>query len=480
MSKIFPSPQAGQVRLLALVSLAYLSACAPLPSVESHEGLKPANAWATAESFKADESAWPEDGWWKAYGDAQLNTLIDDALKGAPNLQIAQARLRQAAAVINITDSATGPQLSANASATEEKQSYNYLMPRSSTPQGWNDYGRATLDFSWEMDFWGRNRSALSAAISEHMAAQAEVAQARLILTTSIANAYAELAREYAARETAESALDVRSKTAHLFHERKDNGMETLGSVRQADARQASAEGDLLQIDEQIALQRNRLAALAGLGPDRGLHIGKPSIQLDHIPGLPKNLALDLLGRRPDVIASRMRAEAAAKRVDVTKADFYPNVNLQAFIGFQSLELDRLFKSGSQVGSIGPAVSLPIFNSGRLKAQYRNAYAVYDEAVAQYNQTVTQALNEVADATTSRRALGAELDRSMAAVEAAREAWEVARQRYQGGLSSYLDVLSAEDVLLGNLRSLSDLQSRAFTLDVALVRALGGGYPSAS
>lgn len=404
---------------------------------------------------------------------------MGEAIKDSPNLQLAQARLRQAEAVIKVTDAASGPQLTANASATEEKQSYNYLMPRSATPQGWNDYGRITMDFSWEIDFWGRNRAALAAAVSEHAAAQAEAAQARLVLTTSIASAYAELTREYAARRTAQSALEVRSKTATLFHERQSQGMETLGSVRQADARQATAEGDLLQIDEQIALQRNRLAALMGAGPDRGLAITPPSIQLQQAPGLPKNLSLDLLGRRPDVVAAKLRAQAAAKRVDVAEAEFYPNVNLQAFIGFQSLNLDKLFKSGSQVGSVGPAISLPIFNSGRLKAQYKSSAAAYEQSVAEYNQAVTQALNEVADATVSRRALGGQLDRSQAAVDAARQAWEVARNRYQGGLSSYLDVLSAEDILLGNMRSLSDLQSRAFTLDVALVRALGGGYQAA-
>ena len=124
----------------------------------------------------------------------------------------------------------------------------------------------------------------------------------------------------------------------------------------------------------------------------------------------------------------------------------------------------------------GPAISLPIFNSGRLKAQYKGRRADYDEAVANYEATVTQALHDVADASVSQRALGRQLERGNAAVDAAREAWQIARNRYDGGLSNYLDVLSAEDSLLANLRSLTDLQSRAFSLDVALVRALGGGY----
>ncbi|GAB2892998.1 multidrug efflux MFS transporter outer membrane subunit VceC [Uliginosibacterium flavum] len=461
---------------LALMAVLTLGACAQVPEMGAQPQIKPASAWSATQTQGASVRQWPAENWFQSYGDAQLDALIAEAVSSAPSLRVAEARLHRADAGVQTSNAASGPQLSANASASEAKQSYNYLTPRSMSPVGWNDYGRMTLDFSWELDFWGRNRAALAAATSDREAAVADAAQARLVLGTSIASAYAELARLFAARDTAAAAGEVRSKTASLFHERFDNGMETLGSVRQADARQASAEGDLLAVNEQIALQRNRLAALMGAGPDRGLAITRPAIRLDQAPGLPERLALDLLGRRPDVVASRLRAEAAAKRIDAAQAEFYPNVNLSAFIGAQSLGLDKLFKSGSDIGSAGPAISLPIFSSGRLKAQYKGRRADYDEAVANYEATVTQALHDVADASVSQRALGRQLERGNAAVDAAREAWQIARNRYDGGLSNYLDVLSAEDSLLANLRSLTDLQSRAFSLDVALVRALGGGY----
>jgi outer membrane protein TolC len=147
-----------------------------------------------------------------------------------------------------------------------------------------------------------------------------------------------------------------------------------------------------------------------------------------------------------------------------------------AFVGGQSLGLDMLTKGGSGIAGIGPAVSLPIFDGGRLRAQLRGADAEHAQAVAEYNRAVVQALQEVADAATSQRALGGQIDRIDEAVEAAREAWRIQNNRYQGGLSNYLDVLSAEDTLLSNLRAQSDLQSRSFALDVALARALGGGY----
>jgi NodT family efflux transporter outer membrane factor (OMF) lipoprotein len=350
------------------------------------------------------------------------------------------------------------------------------LTPRGATPEGWRDYGRATLDFSWEIDFWGKNRAALAAATSEANAALADAAQARITLATSIASSYAELARLHAALDTANAALEVRTKTAELFRQRYQNGLETLGSVRQVESRRASAAADVLALEEQLGLQRNRIAALMGAGPDRGLAIARPTVALAQPFGLPAKLPAELLGRRPDIAAARMRAEAADKRIDQARASFYPNVNLAAFIGVQSLGLGALTKAGSSIGSIGPAISLPIFDGGRLRGNLRVSEAEYAEAVANYDAAVVRALQDVADAVASQKWLGGQLDRTNESVDAARESWRIQNNRYAGGLATYLDVLSAEDSLLSNLRVQSDLQSRAFTLDVALVRALGGGY----
>lgn len=480
MSSLPYSPAAARffqpLGILALSSLLGLAACAQLPQTAPLSQIKPAGDWSADQSLAGPARQWPQERWWNAYGDAQLDRLIEEALVGAPSLRAAAARLQRAEAGIQSSRAASAPQLSANASVSEAKQSYNYLTPKSMSPQGWNDYGRATLDFSWELDFWGKNRAAVAAATSEREAVAADAAQAALLLSSSIASGYAELARLHAVRDTAAAAREVRAKTARLFQERHENGLETLGSVRGAEARQAAAEGDLLAADEAIALQRNALAALMGAGPDRGLAIARPTIRLDRAPGLPAQLALDLLGRRPDVVAARLRAETAVRRIDSARAEFYPNVNLSAFVGVQALGLDQLFKSGSDIGSVGPAISLPIFNGGRLQAQYKSRHADYEESVANYDATVSQALHEVADAAVSQRSLRPRLERGEAAFEAAKQAWQVARNRYDGGLSNYLDVLSAEDAMLGNLRSLTDLQSRAFSLDVALVRALGGGY----
>jgi NodT family efflux transporter outer membrane factor (OMF) lipoprotein len=462
--------------LVSLLGAAVFTACASLPGGSPRPASQPKASLAATRSFAAPLGEWPAAGWWKHYGDPQLDALIEEALAGSPSIAIADARLRRARSSQDSARGALAPQLAANSAATLQEHSDNYLTPREMTPQGWDDYGRASLDFSWELDFWGKNRAALASATSEAVAASADADQARLTLSTGIAASYAELARLYSALDTATASKDLRSKTAVLFAQRFDNGLETRGSVRQADARRAGGDAEVLSIEEQISLQKNRLAALLGAGPDRGMAIARPRVDFTRAFGLPATLSADLIGRRPDLIAARLRAEAAAKRIHAARAQFYPNVNLSGFIGLQSAGLEMLKESGSGIGSVGPAISLPIFNGGRLRAQLRGNEAEYAEAAANYDKVLAQALQEVADASVSQRALGPQLERVDAAVEAAREAWRVQNNRYEGGLATYLDVLTAEDYLLTNLRTQSDLRSRSMALDVALNRALGGGY----
>ena len=476
-----PSPAVHRVSrpLTVLCAALALAGCAQLPEMGKLSQARTAEAFQSQASLTAPAADWPSEQWWTAYGDAQLDALIDEAMRDAPDLSAASARLRQADAVMQMTGSSLKPQLSANAAVTGDKLSYNFLTPRDMTPSGWNDYGRLSLDFRWELDFWGKNRAALAAATSQWEAGRAELAQTRLLLAAGIAANYAELSRLHANRDTAAQAVAIRQKTAQLFAERFANGLETRGSQRDADARRAMAEGALLAVDEQIALQRNRLAALLGAGPDRGLSITSPRLKLARGFGLPAELAVNLLGRRPDVVAARLQAEAQASRIEQKKAEFYPNINLSAFVGVQSLGLDLLSKSGSSMGSVGPAISLPIFSGGRLQGQLRGAHADYDQAVANYNATVAHALREVADNAVSQKSLGQRLLKAQEAVEAAKEAHRVARKRYEGGLANYLEVLSAEDSLLNGLNAQTNLSALSFALDIGLQRALGGGYRAA-
>jgi len=465
-----------RLTLLFAFSLGLASGCAQIPRLDPPAAMRKIDDFGSSNAFAAPVAAWPGDQWWRAYGDPQLDALIEEALHNAPELDLAQARLEAAAAQVQGAGATRLPEVTASAEIAEAKQSYDFLVPRQALPKGWNGYGAATLNMSYEIDFWGKNRAVLAAAVSEQRAAEVEIAQTRLILSTSVASAYAGLLHLYTLRDNAADTLALRMQTVALFRQRHQFGLETLASVRQVEARQAAAKGDLLAIDERIGLQSNAIAALLGAGPDRGLEITRPKVAWAGSQGLPSNLSLDLLGRRPDIVAARLRTEAAAHRIDQRKAGFYPSVNLLAFAGFQSVGIDNLFKSASQSGAAGPAISLPIFNTDRLQGQFKGARAEYDAAVATYNGTLSTALREVADATTSRKSLGEELAAARAAVEAAAEAHQIVSSRYEGALATYLDVLSAEDSLISARRSEAELETRALILDVSLVRALGGGF----
>ena len=399
-----------------LLAATALSACAGLPSADPGRPMKTAASFALTQSVAGPSRDWPADAWWQAYGDAQLDALMAEALSGSPSLALAEARVRKAASVADLAHAKDLPGLTATASAEQMKQSYNLGIPPQFVPQGYNWYGRAALDFSWELDFWGKNRAAVAAATSDTRAAQADAAEARLMLSTNVAAAYADLARLYAERDVADRAQAVQAETARLVADRVRNGLDTLGEQRQAEANPLQAKADLEAIDEQIALTRNRLAALLGAGPDRGLAIARPTVAGLKPLGVPSRLAADLVGRRPDVAAARWRAEAAVGRVAGARAAFYPDINLTGFIGLQSLHLSQLTASGSDVGAFGPALSLPIFEGGRLRAGLKGAEADRDAAVASYDATLTEAFHQIADVLASGRALQTQLADSRAAL----------------------------------------------------------------
>lgn len=455
-----------------------LASCAALPPPSPTRQANAPEHYATERAFAAAKNDWPTDRWWRSYGDPQLDALIDEALAGSPDLAQALARVRKSEALTRQAGAASLPQLSADAAIDESKLSYHNGIPPQFTPRGYNDTGRLALDFNWELDFWGRNRAAVAAAASETRAATAEAAQARLVLATSVANAYADLARLYAERDVALRTLAAREETLGLVRRRTAHGLDTQQTLQQALAGPPSAKGEIDALEEQIAQTRNRLAALLGEGPDRGLAIERPPTAGLKAFGLPERLAVDLIGRRPDVTAARWRAQAADKRVREAKAAFYPNINLAAYVGVQALNLRQLTIPGSDIGSIGPALSLPILDGGRLRADLSGAEADRDAAVAAYDGAVSEALRQVADAAVSERSLAVQLPEAHAALNADETAWRMARLRYDGGLSDYQTVLLAEQAVLGQRRVVADLENRAFVLDIALVRALGGGFAS--
>lgn len=450
-----------------------------LPENAALESVKPISAYASDNSLApAAAAAWPADDWWQGYGDPELAKLIGEGLTGASDMRIAEARVALAYAGVGASRASLLPTVAGSAEADSERQSYNYLIGENFVPKGWNDAGLASLSLDWEIDFWGKNRAALAAAKGKAAAAEAEAAAARLALSTGIADVYGGLAALYAERDSTVSAINVRKQTLSLMADRYGKGLENEGALERSRAAEAGAEAELAQIDEQIGLVRNQLAALVGAGPDRGLAIARPKVKGGRFIGVPQNLPVELVGRRPDIVAARATAEAGLKEIDAAKAAYYPNVNLAAMIGKQALGLNLITETGSTLGSVGPAISLPIFEGGRLRAGERAAVSQYEIAVASYDKTLTEALHQVADAVVSKRQLARQLASVRRSSAAAEKAWRVVSDRYEGGLATYLEVLTAEDALISARRATAALQARAFTLDIAMVRALGGGFRS--
>ncbi len=457
---------------------ATLSACAP--DLGPSPTLKPLANYASAQSLAAPSTDWPTDTWWTAYNDPTLNALETQALSGAPDLAIAAARVRQAQATVEQANGYRLPTLGVSASSQTTKQSLNEGFPtlfKSFIPAGYHTQTRAAADLNWNLDFFGAERNRAKAADSALLAARAELAAARLQLSTTVAGAYAELARLYADRDAAAEAVRIRGATLDLVGRRLANGLETRGELAQAQGGVPQSQQEVDALDRAIVVQRHAMAALLGLGPDDGLKIPRPIALGARAFGLPATVQVDLVGRRPDLTAARLRVQAAARRVKGAKADYYPNISLSGDYGLASLGIDKFIQTpDSIIGAIGPALRLPIFNRSQLNAAYRGRRGEYDEAVATYDKTLSNALRDVADAAAGVKSLQTELADARSALASSEEAYRISKLRYTGGLSPYLNVLTAETALIVQRRAVADLEGQAAGLDVTLVRSLGGGY----
>ncbi|HTU10787.1 MAG TPA: efflux transporter outer membrane subunit [Allosphingosinicella sp.] len=475
-------PRAARLcRALLLVPVLLSSAaCLSVPNLGERPQLRSPETVDTQidAPVAAPEAGWPDAAWWENYGDAQLSALIEAALAGSPTMDEAAARVRRAEAGAQQAGARLRPELTGNASGGIAQQSTGSIdLPSGiDLPHQWHDNANVSLSLSYDLDLWGRNRAALRAALSDTEAARADLAQARLTLSTGIASAYGDLARLAAVRATAEAYLRIRGETLRTMQAREGQGLENRGAVMRAEAGRAGAASDLAAIDEQIALTRNRIAALAGDGPARGATIALPQAARLDAFGLPADLGIGLVGRRPDIVAARLRAVGQGARIDSARADFYPNIRISALIGLQALGIGNLLSGGASYGSVGPAISLPIFSGGRIEGNYRGTRADYDAAVANYDRTLINALEDLADVAASQRALAIRLRESRAALSASDTAFRMIEARYRGGLATYLDLLSVEDALNTSRRGVAELEAMAFSLDVALVRALGGGF----
>lgn len=460
---------------IGLLALA-LAACASPGTLAPHALEKDGSASVARLKRESAGATALAPAWWTAYGDPQLDALIAEALRANPDLGVAQARVAQATALAAQAGAALEPAVAANAAVTRQRYSAAGLVP---APYAGNfaNTVEATLDFSFEFDFWGRNRARLQSALASADAARLEQSQAELILVTAVLRSYAELDRHYALRDLAADTVAQRERIGTLTEARLGAGLETRVELKQSESAVFAARATLAAEDERIALLRHQLAALAGAGPERGDALQRPA--LGAVANLPPTVPADLVGRRPDVQARLARARAAGATAESARAAFYPNVNLVGFLGLQSIGFSHFLRGDSTIVGVTPALSLPILDGGRLRAGLAGAYAGQDEAVEQYNAGVLGALQEVADHLASWRALDQQRAEQGKALAAAEEAYRLALLRYREGLSNYLTVLSVETQVLEQRRQGIELAARSRDNAIELARALGGGFHAA-
>ncbi|MEO6973506.1 MAG: efflux transporter outer membrane subunit [Rhodoferax sp.] len=454
------------VLALGLTACANMSGIAPTQTLRDPASLGLVAGGAAAPAVSAE--------WWREFGDAQLDRLIAQALASNPSLGLAQARLARAQAMAGMAKAATLPQLGGQINLNRQKFTGNYIYPPPLAGAIYNS-GDAQLNASWELDFFGKNRAALDAAIGTARAAEADAQAARVLLASQLARSYFQLARLNDQLAVAQRTLAQRQETLAIVHDRFSAGLDTKLELRESEGGLPEARQQIEALQEQVALTRNALGALVGQ-PNAAQTITLPSLSAIKKVAMTETIPADLLGRRADIAAARWRVEASMGDVASAKARFYPDINLAAFAGFSSLGFGQLFRSGSEQWNVGPALTLPIFEGGRLRANLRGKAADQDAAVESYNTAVIDAVRDVADQVASSQSIVRQQTQQSDAQSAAESAYAIAVQRYKAGLGNYLNVLTAETSVLGQRRLAVDLSARALDTQVALIRALGGGY----
>lgn len=450
--------------------LSLLSACAspgpdhaPLPlTAPTALGLNDASSTAIAAA------------WWTSLGDEHLNQLVEQALRDQPSLAVARTRVERAQTLAELSRAANGPQATLSADATEQRYSRKGLIP-APIAGSTDSSGTVQAALSWSPDWWGQQAAQLAAAIGQARAAQADAAAARTALATQVSRSYIALARVLSQQRGAQLALVQRQAILDLTRQRLSAGLDTDGDVAQAqvvlDDIRAQAEG----LEEQIALARQQLAVLTGQSP-HALDSLSPNLAQLQVPALPAAAGADLLGRRPDVVAARWRVEASAQNVTVARTQFYPNISLNAFAGLNALGVDQLFNLESRQLGFGPALRLPLFDGGVLRAQHQSRQIELDEAIAQYNSTLLNAVKEASNALSSNQSLERQVQLQNTARASANKVHQLTRDRRKAGLVNELAVLNTVTQTLNERHLAVDLRARQLDARVLLLTALGGGW----
>jgi NodT family efflux transporter outer membrane factor (OMF) lipoprotein len=415
------------------------------------------------------------DGWWNSFDDPQLDRLIRTGLKDSPTLADAQARVADALARAQIAQSKLLPSANLDASAFYQRAPQNFIVP---PPLAGHSFweGQAGASLSWDLDFWGRQANAVHRAQALTQSAAMDVENAKLMLATAIAQSYVELYRENALADIAERSAAQRENILAITRRRVAAGLDTKLELRQAEGQlpQAHVARDQAQAAADLAV--HQLAVLTGQGADAYASIQRPTLNLDAALPVPSALPINLLARRPDVLSARLGIQAADSQRLSDRAAFYPDINIKALAGVAAFGLHNLVQGSAAGYGAGPLISLPLFDGGRLRAQYKSSEAQLDSAIESYNDTVLRAVQQTADQLTRIDALARERVEQQQTLEANEAAYKLAEERYRAGLASYLSVLNAETQVLTARQSMVDIVANQAVARVTLLLAIGGSF----
>jgi NodT family efflux transporter outer membrane factor (OMF) lipoprotein len=420
-------------------------------------------------------AGWPDAAWWKQYNDPQLDQLIDLAMQDSPDL--AQAKSRVDSAQQNIRAATAQAGLSVNGSAQVERQrlSETGLIPPKFLGFTWYNQGDIGVQAQYDFDWWGKKRNTIESAVDQAHAAEAQHSAAALAIQSNVADTYfgwlADQSRIALARQTVKTAEQL-EQIAQL---RVKQGVDRPDTVQSAKAQTASARQMLVVLESSARIREAALASLCGVSPAQ-----LPALQPRALPevttGLPDNVGVDLIARRPDIAASLWQVESALRQTDVARAEFFPDISISAMAGLSSIDLDKMFNAGSRVFGLTPALHLPIFTGGLLEANYGVSKAQLEASVAQYNSTVLSAARDVATQSLTADQIQNRRKEQAREIAANQQLLANAKSRVKRGVSDSRESLSAQADLLQQQDSDVTLQGQALSTDISLIKALGGGY----
>jgi NodT family efflux transporter outer membrane factor (OMF) lipoprotein len=469
-------------------TLLIASGCAWIPKGDlPAEYLEPPEMKETLAEVTSRLQQWPDDQWWKQFGNPELNELIETALKDNPGLKVASARLREAEGLVKVEGSRLLPFLEADASLTYERISQHGVFAALNPKVAGDKILLGVinpLSFRYEFDFWGKNRATLEAALGLAAAEEAERAEVRLRLTTGIARAYFRGQALQQQLTVVKTIVAIRENLRKLAETRYRLGLDNDQPVKVAVADYEAAFKRQAGLRDQLDVQRHLLARLAGKGPDQAAHLFLKPVVIPGQIAAPDHLSMGLLVHRPDLAAALYRAESAARMVKVAKTQFYPTIDLTAFVGFNALTLGKhadklsnlLFSGQSFAYGFAPGLRMPWFEGGRLRGELSAHRAEYDAAVELYNDTLLDAMREVADSLSAWQSTREMIESHRRLLASLGEDWRLAKVRLVTGLDDDREVLRHRQPVLEQEYALRALESDQLVAAIDLIEALGGGY----